>query len=1065
MKKKMIFLLLIPTLATGTLGEIYHHKINAEINIKGKSIKVKDDISFSEPTKKFVFFLHKGINPKTNKGEIKKIETDEKNLVKFAVLLAKKTKSLAISYESVIYHPLRENAENYARSFSETSGIICEKGVYLNAESGWYPYIPKSLNSFSLRYKIDATFDCVSAGRKIPGGWEERNPVDAIPLSCSKFKEYSQADANYSYYAYLRKTGKNLAEKYLSAAKKWMDIYSGLLGDYPYRKFALVENFWESGYGFPSFTLLGPTVIKLPFIINSSYPHEILHNWWGNGVFVDYEKGNWCEGLTVYLADYMIKEQQGKGKEYRMTALKKYADYAAEGKDFPLTDFRSRHSSASEAVGYGKAMMFYHMLRRKLGDNLFIKGLREFYKEYKFKYASFKDIRLIFEKVTGKNLTNFFKQWVELKGAPSISLGKTGLKEEKGKYILSFELSQKGDIYNLDIPVAVSLENGKTLMRNVTLNKNKFSYTLTLSEKPKGIWIDPEFDVFRKLSPLETPPVFSGLLGAKKPVIILSSDMSKTEKYKRFVMQWKKNPENAPIVKMDAGVLKFPKNKSVIIMGLENKFARLAAKELEKFSCFIGDGKAICAGRELPAKENSFIFVFSNPLNPARSVALINLAEKADEKVLSRKIPHYGKYSYLSFDSANVNNFKGIWKTEHSPLKKVFSGKAEFKFQKRKALAYPPCEFSRKRMRRTVDFLSRKLKGRYVFSENKNKAAKYIEKKFREYKLAPFFGKNYFQSWIEKIGGEKGELINVVGMIEGNDEKFKQDYVVISAHYDHLRAKNSKYYPGANDNASGIAVMLELARYFAKRPTPRTLLFCAFDGEEEGRIGSRHFVKSLGEKINNINAAVNLDTVGRLNGGKILILNSASSRKWPYIFMGIQYVTGIQSVISKENLDSSDQISFSEVGIPAVQIFSGANEDHHQPSDTPDKINYNGMAKAATLTGELVKQLASGHRIKGERPKRKEKKKRKKILGSLGFLPDFSFTGAGVRIKKTFAGSAAEKSGLKTGAVIIAVNGNRTENLSSYSTVLAKYKAGDIVKVKYIFEGKEKEIAVTLQKR
>lgn len=144
-------------------------------------------------------------------------------------------------------------------------------------------------------------------------------------------------------------------------------MYSELIGQYPYKKFAMVENFWETGYGMPSFTLLGPTVIRLPFILNSSYPHEILHNWWGNSVFVDYSKGNWCEGLTVYLADYLIKERQGKAKEYRMASLQKYSDYVKKAKDFPLTKFRSRHSSASEAVGYGKSMMFFSYAAPKIG--------------------------------------------------------------------------------------------------------------------------------------------------------------------------------------------------------------------------------------------------------------------------------------------------------------------------------------------------------------------------------------------------------------------------------------------------------------------------------------------------------------------------------------------------------------------------------------------------------------------------------------------------------------------------------------------------------------------------
>src|SRR5688500_19255178 len=131
-------------------------------------------------------------------------------------------------------------------------------------------------------------------------------------------------------------------------------MYGEMIGPYPYGTLALVENFWETGYGTPSFTLLGPQVVRFPFILHPSWPHELLHNWWGNGVFV--VGGNWCEGLTAYLADHMVNEQNGKGDEYRRTTLQKYEDFVAAdpARDFPLAQLGNRFSAASEAVGYGK---------------------------------------------------------------------------------------------------------------------------------------------------------------------------------------------------------------------------------------------------------------------------------------------------------------------------------------------------------------------------------------------------------------------------------------------------------------------------------------------------------------------------------------------------------------------------------------------------------------------------------------------------------------------------------------------------------------------------------------
>ena len=124
----------------------------------------------------------------------------------------------------------------------------------------------------------------------------------------------------------MNKYGFELVE-YKSFEKYYIDFYSKLLGGYPYSKFALVENPEQIGYGMPSFTLMGSRIIRFPFILHSSFPHEILHNWWGNGVFADSTSGNWSEGLTAYLADHLLLELKGKGAQYRFQEMLKYLSY------------------------------------------------------------------------------------------------------------------------------------------------------------------------------------------------------------------------------------------------------------------------------------------------------------------------------------------------------------------------------------------------------------------------------------------------------------------------------------------------------------------------------------------------------------------------------------------------------------------------------------------------------------------------------------------------------------------------------------------------------------------
>ena len=129
----------------------------------------------------------------------------------------------------------------------------------------------------------------------------------------------------------------------------------------------------------PSFTLLGSNIIRLPFIINTSYPHEVLHDWWGNSVYVDYSRGNWSEGITAYMADHLMAELSMTGNTYRRDTLQKFTDYVNAKNDFPLTKFINRYNAPSEAIGYGKALMFFHMLRMKLGDEIFKKSFNHFY--------------------------------------------------------------------------------------------------------------------------------------------------------------------------------------------------------------------------------------------------------------------------------------------------------------------------------------------------------------------------------------------------------------------------------------------------------------------------------------------------------------------------------------------------------------------------------------------------------------------------------------------------------------------------------------------------------------
>ncbi len=203
-----------------------------------------------------------------------------------------------IRYGGVIHHALQTQGEEYQRSFSETPGIISPRGSSSPAPASgcrpsataWSPSSSRSASSTrpgtrSARAAVPGTRSPPPATGSPPGPLED--PTEEIYLVAGPWQAYADRAGDVELYAFLREDDPGLADRYLDATKRYLKLYDGMLPPYPYPSFALVENFWETGYGMPGFTLLGPQVIRFPWILTSSYPHELLHNWWGNSVYVD----------------------------------------------------------------------------------------------------------------------------------------------------------------------------------------------------------------------------------------------------------------------------------------------------------------------------------------------------------------------------------------------------------------------------------------------------------------------------------------------------------------------------------------------------------------------------------------------------------------------------------------------------------------------------------------------------------------------------------------------------------------------------------------------------------
>ncbi len=1086
------------------------HNLCVKLSPAEHLLDVKDTITVPvNPRRELHFLLHRGLGPKSpTPGVIIRKENDDqaKTLFdSFKVILPAGLRTFMLEYHGSIYHPVESYGNEQARGISKTPGIISEKGTYLDGNSYWYPVFDIKLISFILEVELPTPWDAVSQGERTEHfknkektlvRWESPEPQDEIFLVASRFTEYLRHSGPVTAMAFLRTPDAELANKYLEAAYRYISMYSKLIGPYPYKKFALVENFWETGFGMPSFTLLGPTVIRLPFIINSSYPHEILHNWWGNSVFPDYNSGNWSEGLTAYLSDHLIREQQGSAAEYRQTSLQKYADYVLSGRDFPLTEFRSRHSSSSEAIGYGKSLMFFHMLRQELGDKTFIAGLQDFYQKNIFRSASFDDLRKSFERVSEKELGNEFEQWVSRKGAPKIELVSEKVERDGDGFSLSLGIKQvqPEDTYYLHIPVAVTMEGeARAWQRVVKMDKKRIDVHFYLPFRPLRIDIDPEFDIFRKLDPGEIPPAISQALGAKKMLVILpsSADHALLSAYREFSSVLEKSGPDEMEVILDKEIKRLPVDRAVTVLGWENLFFNEAISTLSGYEVKLGPKGLRIDNTAVSMENHSVVLTGRNPGNREMSVMFIATDLKDALSGLVRKLPHYHKYSYLVFEGNEpANIIKGRWPVLDSPMT-AFLPLADGTIQKkemaalakREPLAALPQTFSGNRMSETISYLTNtELGGRGLGSEGLDRAAEYIAKRFREAGLQPAGdGKeSYFQTWEEKSEGlgRTLKLKNVIGVIPGKKKEFSGQSVVIGAHYDHLglgwpdvRGDNKgKIHPGADDNASGVALLIELAGELIKNLNPdRTLVFVAFTGEEAGKRGSGYYAAHqqqypMGKCI----GMLNLDTVGRLGKKKLLVLGAGSAREWSHIFRGASFVTGVELEMVSQDLDSSDQVSFEAAGVPAVQLFTGPHADYHRPSDTPDKIDSEGLERVASVAKEVIEYLAGREGPLTATMKQNEKtaspsKKERKV--SLGTIPDFAYSGSGCRISGVVPGTPAEACGLKEGDVIIRINSERVGNLKEFSDMLKTVNPGARIRVTFLRNGEEMTVETEVKEK
>jgi hypothetical protein len=377
-----------------------------------------------------------------------------------------------------------------------------------------------------------------------------------------------------------------------------------------------------------------------------------------------------------------------------------------------------------------------------------------------------------------------------------------------------------------------------------------------------------------------------------------------------------------------------------------------------------------------------------------------------------------------------------------------------------------------------VYLASDSLQGRETGTSYELLAADYIAKRMKESGLEPKGNaETYFQTFSFKPSSdphqeaaftdEKGDAFltgtNVIGYIDNGAAQT----VVIGAHYDHLgmggegslHREGEAIHNGADDNASGVAVMLDLA-YELKMSDKKgnNYLFMAFSGEEMGLLGSNYFTKNSTIALDSITYMINMDMVGRLNDENTLaIYGTGTSTRWNQIVNAVN--KDFTLALSESGVGPSDHTSFYLNDIPVLHFFTGQHEDYHKPGDDAEKLNYDGMQKISDYILRITAEFDTAGKLAFRKTKNESEEVPRFKVG-LGVVPDYLFTGKGMRIDGISEEKPAQKAGLMKGDIVVKLGDSTVVDMMSYMRTLATFDNGDKTMVTVDRDGKmvEKEI-------
>lgn len=658
---RALFALALGTVAAGAAVAAQPPFINLDVELDPAQRRFWARADIVPTSGVFRFVLHESLNITTAKvdGQTLRVEASKQAgpVREWRIVMPSGSHTLQIEYEGNL--PALDKTLDHRGVLKAMPAGLSAEGGFLPADAAWYPR-PAPLFTYRLNITVPGHQRAI-----VPGGitaesasgagqasyrtsFEFAQPADGIDLMVGPYvvRERTMHRASgepmrlRTYFTSELDATPGLADAYLDDTQRYLERYATQIGAYPFASFSVVASPLPTGFGMPTLTYLGSDVIRLPFIRATSLGHEVLHNWWGNGVYVNYGQGNWSEGLTTFMADYAYKEQESKdgAREMRLGWLRDFASMPASAQ-LRLSEFQSRTHGAAASIGYGKSAMVFFMLRDLIGQDQFDKGIRLFWDRHQFKHAGWGELQKAFEAASGRSLSDFFEQWLHRRGGPRIAL-LAARASEKGSR-LQVEIRQDIPAYKLHVPIELVYAN-RSEVRWVEVERQQEQVELPLAEMPAGVRLDPDLHLWRVLEREQLPPILRLWFSAPQPRVVLASSETSVREAAGALAHslFETQPRQVSVNELREG--KGP----VLLIGLHEEVDKTLAQT-----------KLPARPSNIRGKGSAQVWTIDGVDAP---IAVISASSAGALKALQRPLPHYGAQSWLVFEGSRAQG-RGVW--------------------------------------------------------------------------------------------------------------------------------------------------------------------------------------------------------------------------------------------------------------------------------------------------------------------------------------------------------------------------------------------------------------------